>query len=90
MDLPLFLPALLEGPTCDPARRCFVLQATTSRHLPFRCRERIRRGNRMPASYIVDASAPASFEAREPWRFAEALVRDGSRTRDRQSPKLVL
>ena len=39
----------------------------------------------MPASFMVDALAPWSFD------FAvEALVRDGSRTRDRQIRSLML
>lgn len=85
-----FLPALPEGSPCDPAGRCSVLPATTFRHLPFSRRQRIQRGNRMPASFMVDASAPAPFEAFELWRSAKALVRDGSRTRDRQSCSLML
>lgn len=45
----------------------------------------IQRGNRMPASFMVDTLVPWSFDF-----SVEALVRDGSRTRDRQFPKLML
>ena len=45
----------------------------------------IQQGNRMPASFMVDTLVPWSFDFP-----VEALVRDGNRTRDRQSFNLML
>jgi len=50
----------------------------------FSNRQRIQRDNRMPASFMVDTFVPGRVGLQPTW------VRDGSRTRDRQFPKLML